>query len=145
MNQKAIQTLFALLRSALSGTSLTAEELNNYSQDLLPGLLQISSHHDVDHLLVFGLKQNQLVPEERRDIEKCIFKAVYRYERIKYEYESLCTALEKAKIQFIPLKGSVIRRHYPQAWMRTSCDIDILVHREDLERTISYLTETNSA
>lgn len=139
MDQRTIQILFALLRSAICGTKLTEEERNNYSPDLLQDLLKISSKHDVVHLLVFGLKQNELISKENSDIEKCILKAVYRYERLRYEYENLCSALEKAQIPFLPLKGSVIRKYYPEAWMRTSCDIDVLVHREDLENTISYL------
>ena len=52
----------------------------------------------------------------------------------KAEYENLCSAFEKAQIPFLPLKGSVIRKYYPEAWMRTSCDIDILVHDEDVGR-----------
>lgn len=79
MDQRTIQILFALLRSAFCGTKLTEEERNNYSPDLLKDLLKISSKHDVVHLLVFGLKQNELISKENSDIEKCILKAVYRY------------------------------------------------------------------
>ena len=143
MDQRTIQILFALLRSAICGTKLTEEERNNYSPDLLQDLLKLSSKHDVVHLLVFGLKQNELIAEENAEIEKCILKAVYRYEKIRYEYENLCAALEKAQIPFLPLKGSVIRKYYPEAWMRTSCDIDVLVHREDLDNAISYLTDNH--
>ena len=50
MDQRTIQILFALLRSAICGTKLTAEEWNNYSPDLLQDLLKISSKHDVVHL-----------------------------------------------------------------------------------------------
>lgn len=132
MDQRTIQILFALLRSAIFGTKLTEDERNNYSPAMLQDLLKISSKHDVVHLLVFGLKQNELILKEHNDIEKYILKAVYRYERIRYEYENLCDALEKAQIPFLPLKDSVIRKYYPEAWMRTSCDIDVLVHRECL-------------
>lgn len=141
MDQRTIQILFALLRSAICGTKLTEEERNAYSPERLSDLLKISSKHDVIHLLALGLKQNELIPKEYNDIEKFIFKAVYRYERLRYEYENLCAALEKAQIPFLPLKGSVIRKYYPEPWMRTSCDIDILVHREDLEKAVSYLVQ----
>ena len=141
MDQRTIQILFALLRSAICGTKLTEEERNNYSPELIQDLLKISFKHDVVHLLVLGLKQNELIPEEYNEIRKCILRAVYRYERIRYEYENLCVALEKAQIPFLPLKGSVIRKYYPEPWMRTSCDIDVLVHREDIDKAISYLTQ----
>ena len=144
MDQRTIHILFALLRSAIRGTKLTESERNSYSADVLQDLLKISAKHDVVHLLVLGLKQNKLIPKEHDDIEKYILKAVYRYERIRYEYDNLCSALEKAQIPFLPLKGSVIRKYYPEAWMRTSCDIDVLVHREDLENAISYLVSNQN-
>ena len=143
MDQRTIQILFALLRSAICGTKLTEEERNCYSPNLLPNLLKISSKHDVDHLLALGLKQNELIPKGQNDIEKSILKAVYRYERTRYEYENLCTALEKAQIPFLPLKGSVLRGYYPEEWMRTSCDIDVLVRREDLDKAVSYLKDNH--
>lgn len=139
MDQRTIQILFALLRSAISGTPPTEQERNTYSPDLLRDLLKLSSAHDIAHLLVLGLKQNGLIPQEQSEIENYILKAVYRYERTRHEYEKLCAALEKAQIPFLPLKGSVIRNYYPEPWMRTSCDIDVLVHREDLEKAVSYL------
>lgn len=141
MDQKTIQILFALLRCAIGGTKLTEQELKLYSSEQLQELMKISTKHDVAHLLVLGLKQNGLIPKDNKDMEKCILSAVYRYERLKYEYENLCNALEKAQIPFLPLKGSVIRNYYPQAWMRTSGDIDVLVHREDLDKAVLYLTE----
>ena len=141
MDQRTIPILFALLRSAICGTKLTEEERNDYSHDLLQDLLKISSKHDVVHLLVFGLKQNELISKENSDIEKYILKAVYRYERLRYEYENLCSAFEKAQIPFLPLKGSVIRKYYPEAWMRTSCDIDVLVHESDSEKAKAVLVE----
>lgn len=141
MEQRTIQILFALLRSAICGIKLTNYERALYSQDQLPDLLKISQKHDIAHLLVWGLEQNALIAQGNMGAEKQIVKAVYRYELLNYEYTQLCSSLEKAKIPFIPLKGAVLRNYYPEAWMRTSCDIDILVHRDDLEKAISYLTQ----
>ncbi len=139
MNKKTIKLLFAFVRSVISSTKLSDEERDSYSPDLLPDLLDIAIKHDVVHLLVYGLKQNDLISQEYAEIEKCIFSAVYRYERLKHEYENLCDALENARIPFIPLKGSVIRKYYPESWMRTSCDIDVLVHEEDLDKAVAML------
>ncbi len=141
MDKEKNQMLFLLLRSAICGTKLTEKEINNYSPYLLQDLLKISLQHDVAHLLVHGLKLNELITEENAEIEKFIFKAVSRYQRLKYDYDNICQALEKAGIPFLPLKGSVIRKYYPEPWMRTSCDIDILVHEEDTEKAKSILVD----
>ena len=141
MLQGTSQMLFAILRSAICGTKLTESERKTYSEDMLQDLLKISAKHDVIHLLVFGLKQNELISNQNIEIEKKIFKAVYRYEHLQYEYDNLCATLEKAQISFLPLKGSIIRKYYPEPWMRTSCDIDILVHSEDLDDAVIYLSD----
>ena len=141
MDQGTNQILFALLRSAVRGTRLTDEERALYSDEKLNDLLTLSKKHDVAHLLIFGLKQNALLSGEALALEKNLLKAVYRYERLHYDYVRSCAALEVAKIPFIPLKGSVLRDYYPEAWMRTSCDIDILVRQEDLGTAISCLVQ----
>ena len=139
MDQRTVRVLFALLRSAIYGTKLTEKECSLYSVELLPDLQQLCKKHDVLHLLILGLKINGLIPKEDMGMLQYILKAVYRVDRMNCEYENLCNILEKAQIPFLPLKGSVIRKYYPEAWMRTSCDIDILVHEEDLERAKSIL------
>lgn len=139
MNQNHINALFALLRSVICEKKLKDEELDYYSNEMIQDLLKISSKHDIAHLVAFGLKQNELITKENIEIENHIFKAIYRYELFKREYDNLCNAFEKAKIPFMPLKGAVIRNYYPEAWMRTSSDIDVLVHEEDLEKAKSVL------
>ena len=141
MDQRTNKILFALLRSAICGAKLTDAERAEFSAEQLQELLKISAKHDMIHLLVFGLKQNDLLPPEQAGLEKYIFKAAYRYERLRVEYEKLCHALEEAEIPFLPLKGSVLRAYYPEPWMRTSCDIDVLVHKEDLPAAVAYLVE----
>lgn len=141
MNQNEIKVFFAIIRSAIDGNKLNDDELQSYSDDILPVFLKLSAKHDLVHLLAFGLKQNALTGKENNDIEKYILKAVYRYEKLRYEYENLCNVLEKAQVPFLPLKGSIIRKFYPEEWMRTSCDIDILVHENDSEKAKSVLIE----
>lgn len=140
MNQTT-QILFALLRGAVRGTKLSEEEKGTFSRELMPALWNTAKKHDLDHLLAYGLKKNGLLTKEDADAEKSLFKAIYRYEQIRYEYTLLCKALEEAQIPFLPLKGSILRGYYPEGWMRTSCDIDVLVSKEKLEEAIAYLTE----
>ncbi len=141
MEQNANQILFALLRSAVSGALLTEDEKAIYSDDTIPSILEIAENHDVSHLLAWGLYQNGLYQNRENTIETEIIKAVQRYEQMSYAYAQLCDALEKAEISFLPLKGSVMRSCYPEPWMRTSSDIDILVREEDIEKAVRLLNE----
>lgn len=140
MDQRTLSLFFALLRSAVRGNPLTKEEKETYSPEMLPALLEISAKQDLVHLLAFALKQNALLRKEDSFVEKNILKAVFRYERLNFVLREISEAFEAVRIPFVLLKGSVLRDYYPEAWMRTSCDIDVLVHRDDLERAIEHLT-----
>ena len=128
--------------------------LPEVSARFLAEIYQLSKAHDVAHLVGDALNKSgvfenlpaDLDENERAAIAKVkekfdeqIFTAVYRYETINYELEQICKTLEEAKIPFIPLKGSVIRKYYPEPWMRTSCDIDILVKEKDADNAAEYL------
>lgn len=134
MKQETNQILFALLRSVIRGNQLQDQEKELLTDEILSELIAISKKHDVAHLIALCLDKNSVSFKGNKDLAGEIIKAVYRYEQINYELGELCKALEKAKIDFMPLKGSVIRKYYPEAWMRTSCDIDVLVHEADAEK-----------
>ncbi len=139
MDPRTASVLFSLLRSAIRGTPIPKEQV--FSSQQLQEVLTLAEKHDMAHLAWLGFRQNNLIPDRQTEPEKSILMAVFRHERTQFEYEALCQALEQAKIPFLPLKGSVLKAYYPEAWMRTSCDIDILVHQEDLERAILFLSE----
>lgn len=141
MNRDTAKTLFALMRGAICGDLLTEQEKNAYNESALTELLSAANNFDVANLLVVGLKENGLLSEKYKKLENELFKAVYRYERMEFELEQICDVLEKEKIPFIPLKGAVMRKYYPEPWMRTSCDIDVLIPSEKLQLAIDSLTK----
>jgi hypothetical protein len=141
MEQSIKKLTLALMRSAIDGAPLSDEEKGIATAENVHKAIKLASSHDLSHLVAWSAKRNGMSEYVGADGEKHIFKAVYRYQQIRYEYERLCASLEKAQIQFIPLKGSVIRKHYPEPWMRTSCDIDILIRKDDLDRAAQMLTD----
>lgn len=141
----AKEGLFALLRYETCGAPVpenVKETLSN--PDVLQALYQTSKAHDLTHLIADALFKNQLI-EKQSPAGKAFLKqlqtAVFRYEQIRYELESICKTLNEKKIPHMPLKGSVIRAFYPQPWMRTSCDIDIYVQESDLDAAASAIVE----
>ena len=107
------------------------------------GLYRVSKKHDLAHLVGNALINNGLIEEGKlkEAYRQEVYTAVFRYERILFETEELRRILNGERISFVPLKGAVIRQYYPEPWLRTSCDIDILVHEEDLERAVTALKE----
>lgn len=147
------QTMFNCIKCEICGQKEKIV-LPEVSARFLEAMYQLSKAHDVAHLVGDALNKSgvfenlpaDLDENERAAIAKVkekfdeqIFTAVYRYENINYELEQICKTLEEAKIPFIPLKGSVLRKYYPEPWMRTSCDIDILVKEKDADNAAEYL------
>ena len=132
--------LFSLIRSALTSTQIREEKKILVTNEGINDLLTLAIRHDIAQLVVLGLKKNGMLTENsEQQYQQLIYKAVYRDGKIRYEFDKICAILEKEKIPFIPLKGSVIRDYYPESWMRMSCDIDILIHEETLERAVNVL------
>lgn len=106
-------------------------------------LYRLSKKHDLAHLVGNALVNHKLLDEGKlkEAYQKETFLAVYRCERLAYELKELRRAFNEAQIPFIPLKGSVIRAYYPEPWMRTSCDIDILVKESDADAAADYLAK----
>lgn len=132
---------FRLITSAVSGQPLSAEDRALYAPAMLPGMTALARRHDLVHLLALGLKNNGLLDEGSGELENEIFRAVARVEQMNFGLARIGEALETAQIPFLPLKGSVLRRYYPEPWMRTSCDIDVFIHEEDLDRVLAAVAE----
>ena len=136
-----ISLLFSLIRSVTQNERLNDEEITILkSEEKQQEILEISKKHDLSHFIILGLTKNNISFKDKEELNKIPMTAIYRYQMINCELIRVSDELEKTKIDFIPLKGSVIRKFYPQPWMRTSCDIDILVKKEELESAITCLT-----
>ena len=126
---------FALLRYALFKEELPNSIRELITRERLERVYSLLKSHDLAHLVADVLDKNGLLDDsevsKKFRAERNL--AIYRHEQMQYELTQICDTLEKAQIPFIPLKGSVIRSFYPEPWMRTSCDIDILVDKAYLE------------
>lgn len=136
--QNKIQFLFILLRSAVSGEPISENEKAVYQTEWLPDLMTIAKKHGLAHLLSVAFRINGFDTGDLSN-DTSEIQAVYRNVQQSYALEELTKALEKAKIPFIPLKGPVIRQYYREEWLRTSCDIDVLVHEADVEQATNVL------
>lgn len=142
MGENTIYILFSILRSVFHDNQMSDADKQLVTDEVLKDAIKLASKHDIAHLVALGIINNELVDEQTNSqLQQIIMRAVYRYEKINYEFKQVCEVLEEAQISFLPLKGSVIRKYYSEPWMRTSCDIDILVHEKDLRSAISCLVE----
>jgi hypothetical protein len=137
-----VSLMLALCRVALGGEAPTIPQPD---AETLGALYALSKHHDMAHLVSYALWRMgwlDTASEAGAKFQKAQMVSVFRYEHQRTELERIACALEAAGIDFIPLKGSELRARYPEPWMRTSADIDVLVPQPrlaDAERVLQSL------
>ncbi len=144
MNEKEKRIFFGLIKTAVLGVPLSENNKAEFCEEMLPEFYSLSKKHTISHLIALGLELSGLTNDENefyKKFQKQKLSALYRQERINYHFEKQCEVLEGNKIPFMTLKGSVIKEFYPESWMRTSSDIDILVKEKDLKRAENTLKE----
>ena len=139
---KTEDILFALLRHAVCAEALDQKTISSCTPENLGNVHELARKHDLAHLVAYALEDVDISGSEMAaKLKKIKMMAVYRFAKMDFELERICRILEEAEIPFIPLKGSVLRCSYPEPWMRTSCDIDVLVKPENLEKAVLLLEE----
>ena len=131
------EILFPVIRA---GMNLESPDLHLANQDFSL-LKEIGDKQSLIPIIRRGLKKCGYEKEADIYLEREHMKAMYQFVLHDQALKDLGSVFEKNEIDYIPLKGSVLRNLYPEPWMRTSCDIDILVHEEELEKAIQVIEE----
>lgn len=138
------ETIIQLIGNEVCGRTLSLADDISVSDAKLFEIYNIAKAHDLAHIIGSALINNGLLKGKTAEnlYREQVYAILYRYENLCYVLEKVCGVLENAKIPYIPLKGAVTKELYPQPWMRTGCDIDILVHEEDVENAAKIIAET---
>ena len=143
MQNELANLIFALLRYELFDEQVGEDVLHAITPETAIKIYKVGLSHDVGHLIADALDRLSLLPED--DIKKKMLgersKAVFRFEQLNYETGEIISVLEAEQIPYVLLKGAVIRKNYPKPWMRTSCDVDILVKKEDFTRATEEVVQ----
>ncbi|MBQ3259299.1 MAG: nucleotidyltransferase family protein [Clostridia bacterium] len=142
MEEKAIgQLLTQILYSVLNEDEKNGDLNEKLSDDVLSSVYLFAKKHDLAHILAHFVYQNRIdaKPKLLKKLQHEELMSVYRYEQMRYAFDEISSAFDAANIAYIPLKGAILRPYYPFESMRTSCDIDILIHEADLPRAVRAL------
>ena len=128
------EILIDILRSALVQKPVVLPENFN-----IENLYKLSKKHDVQSMVSIALQNLEYDVGEK--FKKSEILAFYTSEQQRFELNAFSKLLNEYKIPFILLKGAVINKYYPQDYMRTSRDIDVLVYEHDILKIFNLLTE----
>ncbi len=145
MPMTQVQAMFCLLRRGMGLTEgLSAEECAAVSEQL-EAACRLADKHGLLHLVAYAVETEPSLtvpPSLAQVLQRSRIKAIVRHEQLQYEYDRLCAALDELGLPYVPLKGAVMRDYYPEPWMRNSCDVDVLFHREHLLTVTDHLRRT---
>lgn len=135
--------LFGLIRSVICEEKPSDLLLSACTPERLEKVCRLAKHHDLAHILGHGLSQLPIPAcDPLTACKQAAMAAAVRDIRREHTFSQLCETLEQSGYPYIPLKGAVLCAWYPCPWMRTSCDIDILVREKDLEPISKRLVDT---
>ncbi len=135
--------LFPLIQTVICGQKLDSEISAACTEAALEEVYKLAAAHDLAHLVGQAVSRPEF--PEGETVKKCkqaAMGAFVRQMRQEQAFARVSKAFEGAKIPFIPLKGQVLRSAYPEPWMRTSSDLDILVREADLTRGTELLIQS---
>lgn len=108
--------------------------------DMLKELFVTAKGQDFCHIAAVAAENvadNPIKPY----FEKEKLLAIYRREQLDFAQQEICDLLNRNSVEFMVLKGGIIKDFYPEGFMRTSSDIDILVKPADAERAFGILSD----
>lgn len=129
--------LIRLIRSALTGKPATLSDTPDSAY-----LYKTAARHQVMGLLMYGCTAtgvSDAALQQRLFMASCRNVAVS--EQQMHELQGLFSAFENQGIDYLPLKGTVLKSLYEHADMRSMGDADVLIRLQDRDRIAAILTE----
>lgn len=121
-SRSEIEYFIHLISCAINGREPVAQESVDYS-----ALLALAKKHQVYNIIFPIIKDNPDVPEkEKISFRNFHLSEVSRMININNEREQIYDSLDEAGIDYMPLKGLIIKHYYPKESMRQMSDNDIL-------------------
>ncbi len=134
------KALFKIIKSEIGGEDF----LPNGEKFDYAALFLLAKRHDLVHLVsdaLYKLSPEDLSEKARRVYKREHMTAVFREIRFNEATQYIRKIFVLNNVDFILLKGAVIKNLYPEPWMRTSCDVDVLIKKEDLKRAVEVLKD----
>lgn len=140
---RVIEIMMKCIKAEIFGCKVDLSDFDDVSAGEWEQVLSLSKKHDLAHIVGNFLQKNGLIsdPAIASYIKNVILSVFHRFCVQENELNAIKKMLEEEKIPFVVLKGPVIRKLYPEEWMRTSCDIDVLVKESALEKAKKLLEE----
>lgn len=130
-----------LLLSAVCGAVLKRPVETSAEPEIRNRACALAKSHDLSQIMLEGMADVALPAWGRDLLLRNAAAAVARFYAQNAALERLSTAFDESGIDYMPLKGAVLRHLYPNPEWRVGRDLDILVRRYDFERALDVATK----
>lgn len=138
-NEISAKTVFfALIRAALTGEA-DPSAADAVDGRVLRSLLIIGARQGVLPLLSEGARLCGCAKDAAAALRAASDRDLFDFVLRDKALGGVRAALDGAAVPYVSLKGAVLCGLYPEKWMRTSGDLDILVHEGDLDRAVAAI------
>lgn len=132
------QGIITLLKSAITGQSYALPQ----DFDLARASAMVRAHHM--STLIYAGALNCGISAEHAEMKKLFqyyCQAQLISERQMRELDRLYDAFEKNGLDYMPMKGSILKALYPRPEMRLMGDADILIRQEQYDRIVPIVEQ----
>lgn len=119
-----VKTILSLVKSALYKEKTVIPE--NFDWELAR---KIIASQEIYELTYYGMVYSDA--EIPKWLKTKFLERITILTTLWYKGEEVIAAFDKAGIDYIPLKGIVVKDYYPEPYMRHMGDVDILIHESD--------------
>lgn len=120
-----------LVKSAITGDKISLSDDFDWEK-----AYRIAKKHQITPMLYYGIKNSEITPppEIAANIEIGIFNHISTSTKQLYELDKIFKVFDDAKIQYMPLKGTLLKYMYNKPEMRSMGDADILIKVEQYDK-----------
>lgn len=139
MEKSFISGVISLIKSALTGEKAVLPDGFDFA-----AAYKLAKAHGIIPLLYYGIVDSGIPLDEAlsQKFLTGILQGIAVCEKQMAELADLSAKFEENGIDFMPLKGSVIRSLYPKPELRSMGDADILIRAEQYEKIVPILQES---
>lgn len=120
-----------IICSALTGETLSIPKDFSLSDGAL-----LARRHKIEALFYYGALNCGISSDEKamRELFVSVCQNIAVSERQMHSVNEIFTAFDKAEIEYMPLKGTLLKDMYPKREMRSMGDADILIKTEQYDK-----------
>ena len=135
--EKIVPVMMKLIKDVVSESSIDCSSFMSLTSSEQDSMYSLASSHSIANII--GEAVGSVSPK----FQKAAFESVFQYETIQNDISLIQCIFNELEIPYILLKGSRLCKYYPQPWLRSRGDLDILIHKCDIKSAVTELCNHN--